>query len=218
MAKFDRLIPLFGQDGLEKIASSSVCVVGLGGVGGEATLALARSGVGMLIICDYDTVEETNINRQVVANTKTIGMYKTDVLEQMIKDINPDCNVIKLTKKVDEDILQNHFDFLIDAIDDLPSKIDLIKKCLDKNIKFISSMGAAKKVDPSKVTITKLSKTVYDPVAKVIRSKLKGYDFPVVSSTEEPLCESLGSYMMVVNTFSLLLSDYCIKYLLSKGE
>ena len=218
MAKFDRLIPLFGQDGLEKIASSSVCVVGLGGVGGEATLALARSGVGNLIICDYDTVEETNINRQVVANTKTIGMYKTDVLEQMIKDINPDCKVIKLTKKVDEDILQNHFDFLIDAIDDLPSKIDLIKKCLDKNIKFISSMGAAKKVDPSKVTITKLSKTAYDPVAKVLRSKLKGYDFPVVSSTEEPLCESLGSYMMVVNTFSLLLSDYCIKYLLSKGE
>ena len=218
MAKFDRLIPLFGQDGLEKIASSSVCVVGLGGVGGEATLALARSGVGNLIICDYDTVEETNINRQVVANTKTIGMYKTDVLEQMIKDINPDCKVIKLTKKVDEDILQNHFDFLIDAIDDLSSKIDLIKKCLDKNIKFISSMGAAKKVDPSKVTITKLSKTAYDPVAKVIRSKLKGYDFPVVSSTEEPLCESLGSYMMVVNTFSLLLSDYCIKYLLSKGE
>ena len=218
MAKFDRLIPLFGQDGLEKIASSSVCVVGLGGVGGEATLALARSGVGNLIICDYDTVEETNINRQVVANTKTIGMYKTDVLEQMIKDINPDCKVIKLTKKVDEDILQNHFDFLIDAIDDLSSKIDLIKKCLDKNIKFISSMGAAKKVDPSKVTITKLSKTAYDPVAKVIRSKLKGYDFPVVSSTEEPLCENLGSYMMVVNTFSLLLSDYCIKYLLSKGE
>ena len=218
MAKFDRLIPVFGQDGLKKLSSSSVCVVGLGGVGGDACLALARCGVGNLIICDFDTVEETNINRQVVANTKTIGMYKTDCLERMIKDINPDCNVIKLTKKVDEDIFNLHFDFLIDAIDDLPSKIDLIKKSLDKNIKFISSMGAAKKVDPSKVSVTKLSKTAYDPVAKVIRSKLKGYDFPVVSSTEEPLCENLGSYMMVVNTFSLLLSDYCIKYLLSKGE
>ena len=87
MAKFDRLIPLFGQDGLEKLSKSSVCVVGLGGVGGDACLALARSGVGKLIICDFDTVEETNINRKVVANTKTIGMYKTDCLEKMIIDI-----------------------------------------------------------------------------------------------------------------------------------
>ena len=218
MPKFDRLIPLFGESGLEKLAKSTVCVVGLGGVGGDACLALARCGVGNLIICDFDTVEETNINRQVVANTKTIGLYKTDVLEQMIKDINPNCNVIKLTKKVDEEILDLQFDFLIDAIDDLPSKIDLIKKCLDKNIKLISSMGAAKKIDPSKVSITKLSKTAYDPVAKVLRNKLKGYDFPVVSSIETPICESLGSYMMVVNTFSLQLADYCIKYLLNKGE
>ena len=218
MSKFERLIPLFGENGLEKLSKSTVCVVGLGGVGGDACLALARSGIGSLIICDYDTVEETNINRQVVANVNSIGLYKTDVLEQMIKDINPDCNVIKLTKKVDEEIFDLQFDFLIDAIDDLPSKIDLIKKCLDLNIKFISSMGAAKKIDPSKVSVTKLSKTAYDPVAKVIRSKLRGFDFPVVSSIETPVCEELGSYMVVVNTFSLQLADYCIKYLLNKGE
>ena len=218
MSKFDRLIPLFGESGLGKLSKSTVCVVGLGGVGGDACLALARSGIGSLIICDYDTVEETNINRQVVANVNSIGLYKTDVLEQMIKDINPDCNVIKLTKKVDEEIFDLQFDFLIDAIDDLPSKIDLIKKCLDLNIKFISSMGAAKKIDPSKVSVTKLSKTAYDPVAKVIRSKLRGFDFPVVSSIETPVCEELGSYMVVVNTFSLQLADYCIKYLLNKGE
>ena len=218
MAKFDRLIPLFGQEGLEKLSKSSVCVVGLGGVGGDVCLALVRCGIGNLIICDFDIVEETNINRQVVANTKTIGMYKTDCLEKMIKDINPDCSVIKLTKKVDEDIFNLQFDFLIDAIDDLPSKIDLIKKCLENNIKFISSMGAAKKEEPSKVVVTKISKTTYDPVAKVIRGKLRGFDFPVVSSTEEPKCSELGSYMPVVNTFSLLLSDYCIKYLLNKGE
>ena len=218
MSKFERLIPLFWENGLEKLSKSTVCVVGLGGVGGDACLALARSGIGSLIICDYDTVEETNINRQVVANVNSIGLYKTDVLEQMIKDINPDCNVIKLTKKVDEEIFDLQFDFLIDAIDDLPSKIDLIKKCLDLNIKFISSMGAAKKIDPSKVSVTKLSKTAYDPVAKVIRSKLRGFDFPVVSSIETPVCEELGSYMVVVNTFSLQLADYCIKYLLNKGE
>lgn len=218
MSKFERLIPLFEENGLEKLSKSTVCVVGLGGVGGDACLALARSGIGSLIICDYDTVEETNINRQVVANVNSIGLYKTDVLEKMIKDINPDCNVIKLTKKVDEEIFDLQFDFLIDAIDDLPSKIDLIKKCLDLNIKFISSMGAAKKIDPSKVSVTKLSKTAYDPVAKVIRSKLRGFDFPVVSSIETPVCEELGSYMVVVNTFSLQLADYCIKYLLNKGE
>lgn len=218
MSKFARLIPLFGIDGLNKLSKSSVCIVGIGGVGGDAAIAIARCGVGKIIICDFDTVEETNINRQIVANTNTIGMYKTDCLEKMIKEINPDCEVIKITKKVDEELFNYQFDFLIDAIDDLPSKIELIKKCLDKNIKFISSMGAAKKVEPSKVAITKISKTTYDPVAKVIRGKLRGFDFPVVSSTEEPKCSDLGSYMPVVNTFSLLLSDYCIKYLLNKGE
>lgn len=216
MSKFARLIPLFGEVGLTKLKNSSVCIVGLGGVGGEASVCLARSGVGKLIICDYDTVEESNINRQAVANTKTIGLYKTDCLEQMLLDINPDCEVIKLSKKVDNSIFDLSFDFLIDAIDDIDSKISLIKECRLHNVSFISSMGAAKKIDPSKVSITKLSKTSYDPVAKVIRNKLKGYDFPVVSSTEEPKCCELGSYMMVVNTFSILLSDYCIKHLLNK--
>ena len=214
MAKFERLEPLFGANGLDKLAKSTVAVIGVGGVGGLAAIALARSGIGKIIICDFDVVEESNINRQIVANTKTIGMKKTDVLEQMIKDINPDCEVIKLTKKVDQDLFDQKIDFLIDCIDDLPSKVSLIKECITRNINFISSMGAAKKVDPSKVSVTKLSKTAYDPVAKVLRSKLKGYDFPCVSSTEVPICEDLGSYMMVVNTFSLLLSDYCIKQLL----
>ena len=217
MSKFERLIPLFGLEGLNKLSKATVAIIGLGGVGGMSAISLARSGVGKLIICDFDQVEETNINRQAVANTKTIGLYKTDCLEKMIKDINPDCEVIKLTKKVDNDLFNLHIDFLIDAIDDLPSKIELIKECLKRNISFISSMGAAKKVDPTKVSITKLSKTAYDPVAKVLRSKLKGYDFPCVSSNEVPTGDGLGSYMNVVNIFSLLLSDYCIKHIINKG-
>ena len=216
MAKFERLIPLFGVDGLAKLSKATVCIVGLGGVGGEAAICLARCGVGNLIICDFDVVEDTNINRQVVANTKTIGLYKTDCLESMILDINPKCNVTKLTKRVDLDLFDLKFDFLIDAIDDIDSKTKVIKECVTRRIPLISSMGAAKKIDPTKVVVTKLSKTTYDPVAKVLRSRLRGYNFPCVSSTEEPVCSTLGSYMVVVNTFSLLLSDYCIKYILKK--
>ena len=215
MSKFERLIPLFGTTGLAKLNKASVAVIGLGGVGGMCALALARSGIGKLIICDFDKVEESNINRQQVANTKTIGLFKTDCLEQMIKDINPDCEIIKFTKKVDSELFSQKIDFLIDAIDDLPSKVNLIRECLNRKIDFISSMGAAKKVDPTKVEITKLSKTTYDPVAKVLRKQLKGYDFPCVSSTEVAIGDGLGSYMMVVNTFSLLLSDYCVKHILN---
>lgn len=216
MSKFERLMPLFGELALDKLAASTVAVIGIGGVGGEAAICLARSGVGNIIICDYDLVEESNINRQIVASTKTIGLNKTDCLEKMIKDINPSCNVYKLTKKVDKDLFNLKIDFLIDCIDDINSKIDLISGCIDKKVPFISSMGAAKKVDPSKVCVTKLSKTAYDPVAKVMRNRFKNKDFYVVSSTEEPKCSGLGSYMPVVATFSLLLSDYCIKYIINK--
>lgn len=218
MARFDRLIPLFGTNGIKKLNESSVAIIGLGGVGGYVALALARSGIGKLIICDFDKVEETNINRQEVAFSSTVSQYKTCVMEKMIKDINPDCCVIKLTKKVDLDIFDYDFDILVDAIDDIDAKVDLIKNCLDRNITLISSMGAAKKVDPTKVKLTRLVKTEYDPVAKVLRHLLKGYDFPCVSSIEAPVCSEMGSYMMVVNTFSILISDYCIKKILNSEE
>lgn len=214
---FQRLEYLFGKDNLEKLNKATVAVVGLGGVGGITAISLARSGVGNIIICDYDRVDITNINRQIIANTKNIGQLKTDVLEEMILDINPNCNVIKISDKVSDNLFDYNPEFIIDCIDDIKSKKYLITQCLMRKIKFISSMGAAKKVDPSKVELIKLSRTSYDPIAKILRNHFKSTDFYVVSSTERPAdIEFLGSYMNVVSTFGLFLSDYIIKLILRR--
>jgi len=212
---FERLEYLFGEIGLEKLSKARVAVVGLGGVGGIATISLARSGVGNILICDYDIVEETNINRQMVATFSSLGMFKTDVLEKMILDINPNCKVTKITDKFSKELLDN-VDYVIDAVDDIKAKKTLITTCLDKNIIFISSMGAAKKINPEKISVTKLSKTTYDPIAKILRNSFRGIDFSVVSSVEEVKIDKLGSYMPVVATFGLLLSDYIIKEIIRR--
>lgn len=209
----ERLTPLFKEEGLKKLQNATVAVVGVGGVGGICAIALARSGVGNIIIQDFDTVEESNINRQIVANYNTIGLSKVDVLEKQIKEINPNCNIIKLNSFFDKDnlnIFSYNIDYVIDAIDSFSSKCLLIESCINNDIKFISSMGAAKKIDPSKVTITKINKTSYDPLAKKIRSVFKNNNFYVVSSTEEAKCEELGSYMPVVSTFGLLCAHHVI--------
>ena len=177
---FQRLEYLFGLDGLEKLKNAKVAVVGLGGVGGIAAESLVRSGVGNIIICDFDVIQASNINRQVIANTTNIGMLKTDALEKMLLEINPECHVTKITEKVSEKLFTYHPDYVIDAIDDLPSKKYLITECLQRKITFISSMGAAKKLDPSKVKVMKLSQTTYDPIAKILRHHFKKQDFTVV--------------------------------------
>ena len=208
-----RLIPLFKEAGIEKIANATVAVVGVGGVGGICAITLARSGVGNIIIQDFDGVEESNINRQIVANYNTIGLSKVDILEKQIKEINPNCKVTKLNSFFNEDnlnLFSYNIDYVVDAIDSFSSKCLLIEKCIEKNIDFISSMGAAKKIQPTKVCITKINKTSYDPLAKKIRSKFKNNNFYVVSSTEEAKCEELGSYMPVVSTFGLLAAHHVI--------
>lgn len=209
----ERLIPLFKEEGINKLQNATVAVVGVGGVGGICAITLARSGVGNIIIQDFDIVEESNINRQIVANYNTIGMSKVDVLYNQIKEINPNCNVIKLNSFFDKDnlsLFSYNIDYVIDAIDSFDSKCFLIENCINRNIKFISSMGAAKKIDPSKVEITKLQKTCYDPLAKKLRNKFKNNNFYVVSSTETSKCEELGSYMGVVSTFGIYAAHHVI--------
>ena len=179
----ERLLPLFKETGLNKLKDATVAVVGVGGVGGICAITLARSGVGNIIIQDFDTVEESNINRQIVANYNTIGLSKVDVLYNQIKEINPNCNVIKLNSFFDKDnldLFSYNIDYVIDAIDSFDSKCFLIKSCKDRKIKFISSMGAAKKIDPSKVEITRLQKTSYDPLAKKLRNVFKNDNFYVL--------------------------------------
>ena len=125
----ERLLPLFQEDGINKLNNATVAVVGVGGVGGICAITLARSGVGTIIIQDYDTVEESNINRQVVANYNTLGKSKVDVLYNQIKEINPNCNVIKLNSFFDKDnlsLFSYNIDYIIDAIDSFDSKCFLI--------------------------------------------------------------------------------------------
>ena len=218
--RFQRIIALIGLDNFNKLSSSTVAVIGLGGVGGTCALSLARCGVGNIIILDSDKVEYSNINRQLIANEATINEYKTDVLEKMILDINPNCKVTKLTERFNSEshLFDYQFDYLCDCIDSVNDKLELINKCFINNIPFISSMGTALKMDIKKLEITKISKTSYDPLAKVIRKKAKELsigDFYVLSSTEEAKkSDILASYMPVTSTAGLMISDFIIKNLI----
>lgn len=222
--QFSRTIALFTQDKFNKINNSTVCIVGLGGVGGEAAIALARTGVNNFVLCDFDTISITNINRQVVATLNTIGMYKVDVISEMILSINSDAKIIKLKNKFDEnlELFNYQFDYLIDAIDDTNNKYLLIKECLKRDIKFISSMGTAKKVDIKKLEIIDINKTEYDPLAKIIRKKMRDDNlkahFDCLSSKEEVKIpgEFLASYMPVTATSGLMIADYIIKKILEE--
>jgi tRNA A37 threonylcarbamoyladenosine dehydratase len=220
MKNFERLEYLLGEKKLASLNQATVAIVGLGGVGGVCAITLARSGIGHLIIQDFDVVQESNINRQMIANYQTIGIKKTTLVYEEIKKINPCCQVTVIDEHFDENSsLFNHpISFLVDAIDQVPEKILLIKSCLFHHIPFISAMGAAKKFDLKKLEIVEIQKSTYDPLAKIIRKKLREehiYDkIMVVSSSEEvaPIT-NLGSYMPVTATAGLLLADYTLKFL-----
>ena len=173
--KLERLGNLITENGLKRLALAKVAIIGLGGVGGEACIALARSGVGTLVIQDYDRVEESNFNRQIIANLTNLNRLKVDAMEELILSINPKCHVIKLSEKynVNSSLFTNEFDYLIDAIDSIEDKYLLIKNCLEHNITFISSMGTARKMDLKKLAIMDISHTTYDPIARIIKKKLR---------------------------------------------
>lgn len=225
---FDRLKELIGIDNLEKLKKVNVAVIGLGGVGGYAIETLIRNGIENIIIVDNDTIDITNKNRQIIATDSSIGKYKVDVFENRIKDINNKVNVIKLNMFLNEEnkkeLFKYNIDYLIDACDTVSTKIMLIRECLNRNIKSISSMGTANKLDPSKLEITKLKKTSYDPLAKVIRhelNKLNITDEVVVLSSSEKIVKNktLYSYSVIPNTAGIMIADYIIKDIISlKGE
>lgn len=218
MNNFERLECLIGKDNLQKAQLATVAVVGLGGVGGVCALTLARSGVGHLLIQDFDVVQETNINRQIIANYQSLGQKKTKLIEEEIKKINPQCQVTVLDERFDEhsSLFSHSFDYLVDAIDSVSDKYLLIKTCLQHGIPLISAMGTAKKMDLQKLSVLEIKKTTYDPLAKIIRKRLRDDGFIqtviVVSSTEPiPALKELGSYMPVTSTAGLLLADYILK-------
>ena len=216
-SRFSRIIPLVKD--FNEIKKAKVAVIGLGGVGGMAAITLARCGIESFVLCDFDKVNISNINRQVVANTNTIGLYKADVLEEMIKNINHNVNIIKIKEPFNEKspLFNYEFDYLIDAIDDVDNKFLLIKESIKHNITFISSMGTAKKTDIKKLQVMDINKTSYDPLAKIIRKKMRDEGmkdkFMCLSSTEEVKLEGplLASYMPVTATAGLMIADYIIK-------
>ncbi len=218
---FERIINLIGEKNFDKLQNKKVLIVGCGGVGGYALETIVRSGIINVDIVDFDKIDITNLNRQIITNQDNIGKLKIEEAQNRALTINPNVNVniypIFLDKDNINDILLNNYDYIIDACDSIDTKIELIKQSLERNIKLISCMGTAKKIDPTKLNITTLDKTNYDPLAKVMRKKVKDLKLnskkiKVVSSTEIPLkSEILGSFMMVPATAGILCAKYIIE-------
>lgn len=193
--QYSRTELAIGPEGLKKMKASTVAVLGIGGVGAIAAEALARTGVGRIILIDKDVVDITNVNRQIHALTTTVGQPKTELMRDRIKLIDPACDCISLqmfyTEETYEEIFAYSLDYVVDASDTISYKIHLIKECLNRNIPVISSMGAANKMDPTRFQVTDISKTHTDPVARVVRQKLRKAGIhkgvKVVFSDEEPL-------------------------------
>ena len=173
----DRTKILIGQTGVEKLEKSKVAVIGIGGVGGYTCQMLARAGVGNITLIDFDKVDETNINRQIVATTKTVGKLKTEVMRDIIFEINPKCKVNALCERFSlqnaERLLSQNFDYVIDAIDSVPDKVELICFCKEKNINIISAMGAGNRIGIPTFKVVDIYKTFNDGLAKIMRKKLR---------------------------------------------
>lgn len=185
---------LLGKDGLDKLRNSKVIVFGVGGVGSYTIEALARAGVGKLIIVDDDTVCLTNLNRQVHATYKTISQPKVEVMKERILSINKDCNVIIhqvfVTQENISSMIPDDIDYVVDAIDTVSAKLGLVEYCYNKSIKIISSMGTGNKLDPTQFKVTDVFKTKICPLAKVMRHELRkrGIEkLKVVYSEEVPI-------------------------------
>ena len=192
--QFSRTEMLIGEEAIKKLANSKVAIFGIGGVGTYVAEALARCGVGKFILVDNDKVAITNINRQIIATTKTIGQYKVDLMKQRILDINPNAEVETYKTfympDCEERILDNSINYVVDAIDTVTAKIFLIEESTKLNIPVISSMGTGNKLDPSKFEITDIYKTSVCPLAKVMRKELRQRNIKklnVLYSKEEPI-------------------------------
>ena len=224
--KFSRLEKVIGNDNLKLLNKKSVLVLGCGGVGGYVVEALARSNIGTLILVDFDKVDISNINRQIIALESTIGEYKVDLLEKRVNDINKDCKIIKINKFIDldnlDELFNNKIDFFVDACDTVSVKKGIIKECLKRKIKFISSMGTGNKLDPSKLEIMDIRKTVNDPLARILRKFVKDERINdkvmVLSSSELPIKTGdriPGSTAFVPSSAGLLIASYIINYFIN---
>ena len=193
----ERSLPLLGKEAITKLNNSHVAIFGVGGVGGFVVETLARIGVGEFTLVDFDVVNFSNKNRQIIALESTIGKKKVEVLKERILDINPDVIVNIYDMKVDEDNINDFnfkdFTYVADCVDDVISKMAIISKCKEYDVRIISSMGTGNKLDPSKFLIKDISKTTVCPLAKKIRLECRRRDIKdvkVLYSLEEPIKNS----------------------------
>ncbi len=223
--RFGRTKLLIGNEGLEVLNNSIVAVFGLGGVGSYAAEALARAGVGNLILVDYDLVNVSNINRQLHAMDDTLGVFKTHLMLKRIKGINSEAKVIIHSRRYTLEDRESFFtvkpDYVIDAIDDVQNKIDLIFYCLENKIPLISSMGAGNRLDPTMFKVDDIAKTSVCPLARVIRQSLrkKGitHGVKVVYSKEQPIKTNdiVGSISYVPPVAGMVLAGAAVQDLLT---
>lgn len=218
--RYSRLLPLFGEDKLSKINSSHVAVFGIGGVGGYVCEALVRGGIGEITIIDHDTVCESNLNRQLVALTSSIGKKKVDVMKERLLDINPalkihvrDCFYLPETS---DSFNFREYDYVCDAVDTVTAKINIIEKCKEAGVKVISSMGTGNKLDPASFEVADIKETSVCPLARVMRHELKKRNIDslkVVYSKEEPILKEStpSSASFVPGVAGLILAGEILK-------
>jgi len=215
---YDRIIKLIGEENFKKIKDTKILLVGVGGVGSFAFEALIRSGFQNITIIDKDVVEESNINRQLVANLNTIGISKVEVALNKTKEINKNINIKAINVFLSKDNindLDKDFDYIIDACDTLNTKLELIKFATENNIKIISSMGVGNRIDASRIKISRLDKTNNDPLAKKLRKLVKENNLnnkiPVVCSDEMPYKKGeVNSMITSPSIAGILMVNYII--------
>lgn len=218
--EFERFIKLIGNDNFNILKNKNILIIGIGGVGGYALEGLVRSGILNITIVDYDKIDITNLNRQIIALKNNIGKYKVDVAQERILNINENVNIKRIKEKLNKlninNIFEKNYDYVIDACDDVTAKKLIIKKCLNEKIKFISCMGTGNKFNPSLLSVTELKKTKYDKLAKKMRKWAIDENIKdkiiVVSSVEQ--CTKfdgvIGSTSYVPAVAGMLCASYVI--------
>ena len=215
---------LIGKKAIEKLENANVILYGIGGVGSYVAEALARDGVGNLTLVDKDVITCSNINRQIHATTKTVGKNKVDVMKKRIQEINPSANVTVFVKEEkEEDLINERFSYVVDAVDTIKTKIKLIEKANEIKVPMISAMGAGNKLNATKFEVADIYQTSVCPLAKVMRKELKKRNIEklkVVYSKEKAIIHEdnlIGSISFVPSVMGLIIAGEVIKDIISKS-
>ena len=224
---FDRFIKIIDEEKFNKIKNLNILIIGIGGVGSYTLEALVRSGVENITIVDGDIVEKTNLNRQLIALNSTISQEKVAVAKERCLDINPNIKINTIKQFIDknniDELFENNYDYIIDACDTITTKVLLIKKAQELNIKIISCMGTGNRIDPTKLEITTLNKTNNDPLARVMRRLLKENNLrlnvPVIWSSEDAIKikdRTPGSSALVPSVAGIYIASFIINDILNR--